>query len=259
VLSAKVWLPVVTGKGGYASWLEPLDVASRALTTGELDALVSTTGQDRDAALLAATSDIPDAGKEPGPGNTSAKANASGRTYALLVPSSGAGQAVGAYYKAALTRQGHLVRLTWVGKEDAVNAVARGREGDVALLELPDLAGVLGALLPSTGMPGQVRAAAVVAAERSLALGVPTSADRTPQVLVTREFAAAHGNLTDLSGLARACPRMELTATGSTSESLAPLAAGYGLRAGTAGPDAVEKVRAGQAAAVLAPAVDRVG
>ena len=198
VLSVKVWLPVISNKAGSPDWLEPLDVASRSLTDAGLDGILEAKDADaRATAGQAAVSDIPRAAaravavRRPGATPPGPSGTAEARSYHLLVPASPLGDAVGAYYAAALERQGHAVSTTAAGTAEAVTTVSRDRAGDVALVELPDLAGTLGTLLPSTGTSGQVRAAATVAAERSLALGTPSAANRTPQVVVTRAFAAA--------------------------------------------------------------------
>lgn len=266
VLSAKVWLPVISSKAGSPDWLEPLDVASRSLTDAGLDGILEAKDADaRATAVQAAVSDIPRAaaravaGRRPGATPPGPSGTAEARSYHLLVPASPLGDAVGAYYAAALERQGHAVSTTAAGTAEAVTTVSRDRAGDVALVELPDLAGTLGALLPSTGTSGQVRAAATVAAERSLVLGAPSAANRTPQVVVTRAFAAAHGNLTDLTGLARACPGLPLTATDGAVGALAPLSAAYGLGTAGADRDAVGGLRSGRVAAALAPVRHHAG
>jgi hypothetical protein len=268
VLVAKVWLPVVSSKGQYGPWLKPLDVASRSLTTAELDGILAADGAERDAAIQGAVSEIPKVEQSALPDTPTPIATPSdqpvvvdaGRHYELLVPSSPVGKAVGDFYTAALVRQGHTADVTVDTTEHALNTVAAGKvDGQVALMELPDLSSALGAFVSLTGLSGQLRAATSVAARRSLALGAPTAANRTPQVLVTKAFAAAHGGVSDLSALAQACPGLAVTATGNTVGSLAPLTAAYGLRTAIADDDAVEHVRSGATVAALVPAVHRAG
>lgn len=240
-LPAKVWLPVVSAKGNYASGLAPLDVASRSLTTAELGAIGNLDGTNRQAAVKAAVADVP-------------KGSASG-TYELLVPGSDTGRAVGDFYSAALERQGYQVRIDTAAADAALGAAAEPKSDRVALLELPELVEVAGGELPAGGLNAQLQAAATAAAARGLAVGGPSVANRTPQVLVTQGFAAANGDVADLSGLVKACPGIAVTATETASGSLGTLTAAYGLTAADATSDAVEQVRAGGAVATLADGV----
>lgn len=238
VLPARVWLPVVSAKGDYAARLAPLDLASRSLTTAELDAIAGSTGTKRKAAVKAAVADVP-------------KAKASGG-YELVVPKSADGRAVGDFYAAALKRQGYQVRIDTAA--DVLAGAEPGSDG-VAVLELPQLVDAVATELPAGGLNSQLQAVAAAAAARSLAVGSPSVANRTPQVLVTQSFVAANAGVADLSGLAKACPGIRLTATDEAAESLAPLATAYGLTTADAAKDAIEQVRAGQVAAVLAHSV----
>jgi hypothetical protein len=269
VLPAEVWLPVVTSKGPYLPLLKPLNVASRSLTTSELEAILAAKGADRDAAVATAVTDIPRASRKatslPGAATTEpVRVNRWAppvveEQYQLLVPSSVIGKAVGAFYAAALERQGYTVTTRTVTAEEALTRATSDGAGHVALLELPDLADALGAKLPGTGLSGQVQAAATAAVKRSLALGTPTAANRTPRVVVTQGFAAANGNVTDLSGLAAACPGIVVAATDDTDDKLAALTEPYGLRTAMCDDGAVDWVRSGLTVAVLAPAVNHAG
>lgn len=237
-LPARVWLPVVSAKGDYAARLAPLDLASRSLTTAELDAIADNSGTKRRAAVAAAVADV-------------SEGDASG-AYELLVPDSDDGRAAGDFYAAALERQGYQVRIDTASADAALSAAAEPKSDRVALLELAELIETVGAEAPEGGLNGQLQAAATAAVARSLAVGSPSVANRTPQVLVTQAFVAANGDVADLSGLAKACPGIKLTATEAAAKSLAPLAAAYGLTTADAATEALDQVRAGQAAAVLA-------
>lgn len=268
-LAPQVWVPVVTSGGHYASSLKPFDVASRSLTTAELGGILAAKGKARSEALAAAVADIPRGARKPapstvpagtyGPATENQWAQVDAPWYRLWIPSSAIGRAVGDFYAAALDRQGYSTITTVADPGTALAKLTNAATVEVALFELPDLARELTTDLPAADLTGQMRAVAGAAARRSLAVGSPTSANRTPQVLVTQAFAAANGNIRDLSGLARSCPGLVVAATDDAAGSLGELVAPYGLREAVVDEAAVDWVRSGLTAAALAQTVSHAG
>lgn len=210
------WVPVVSTRGGFRGRLAALDEVSRAISADDVRAVAAAgDGAERRTALDQAVSDVP--------GERGARL---GR-FRVVAQEEPDGDAVARLWAAGLERLGARTRVDTAAASEALAALG-GREADVAVLGLADLAAEVGAELEGGDASSQVQAVAQAALEDDLALGATSSASTTPQVLAPEELVSAE-QLTTLGELAEACADATIAATEGAEDAAGAVAEAYGF------------------------------
>lgn len=213
-LTADNWVPVVRATGDFRDRLVRLDQVSRMISAADIAAVAVAAGAERAHAVRAGVADVP--------------RKRVGRTFRLVVPQGTTSEAVAELYRAALERLGSPTAVRIDDAPAAVEALEAGR-ADTALVGLAALADAVGADVPDGASASRrTRAIAAAALDRQLALGAPSRASGTPQVLVPDDIVSEH-QLVTISDLAAACDGATIAATSGAEPAAAALAQAYGL------------------------------
>lgn len=220
-LPADNWVPVLATREGYRDTLALLDQASRGLSAEDLQSVLASTEEGRDAALDQAAADV-------------AEGEAAGEVVRLSVAQDATSRAVGDYYRAALERLGAKVTLERGDLGPTLDALPDDDRPAawVVLTGLAGLGALVGADLPvGSDASAQVQAVATAALERELAMGSTAAATGGAQVLVPDAFVSSAGLVT-ISDLAAICDDALVAVAGDDPAAAEAVAEAYGLRVG---------------------------